>query len=110
MVGRVDGVCGVLQAGKGDEHQTSLTSVMVLQVQLLGQPISVGRPSGYVDPSTAQTAAAAAAAALAAFQVLPCHPFIPELPRASPAPPALNIDLVPMVCRCCREPQPGTAS
>lgn len=42
---------------------------MLLQVQLLGQPISVGRPSGYVDPSTAQSAAAAAAAALAAFQV-----------------------------------------
>ncbi|KAK9808981.1 hypothetical protein WJX72_007369 [[Myrmecia] bisecta] len=38
------------------------------QVSLLGQPISVGRPSGYVDPSKAQEAAAAAAAALAAFQ------------------------------------------
>ena len=42
----------------------------ISQVQLLGQPISVGRPSGYVDPTTASTAAAAAAAALAAFQVL----------------------------------------
>ncbi|KAK9785344.1 hypothetical protein WJX73_004716 [Symbiochloris irregularis] len=38
------------------------------QVQLLGQPISVGRPSGYVDPMQAQTAAAAASAALAAFK------------------------------------------
>lgn len=34
------------------------------QVQLLGQPISVGRPSGYVDPSAAQAAARAAAEAL----------------------------------------------
>lgn len=40
-----------------------------MQVQLLGQSISVGRPSGYVDPSRAQEAAAAAAAALQAFQV-----------------------------------------
>lgn len=39
-----------------------------LQVQLLGQSISVGRPSGYVDPSRAQEAAQAAAAALQAFQ------------------------------------------
>lgn len=39
------------------------------QVQLLGQSISVGRPSGYVDPSKAQLAATAAAAALAAFKV-----------------------------------------
>ncbi|KAG2437667.1 hypothetical protein HYH02_011047 [Chlamydomonas schloesseri] len=38
------------------------------QVQLLGQTISVGRPSGYVDPSKAATAATAAAAALEAFQ------------------------------------------
>ncbi|KAG2441448.1 hypothetical protein HXX76_003071 [Chlamydomonas incerta] len=38
------------------------------QVQLLGQTISVGRPSGYVDPSKAATAATAAAAALDAFQ------------------------------------------
>lgn len=38
------------------------------QVQLLGQAISVGRPSGYVDPSKAQAAAQAAAAALSAFQ------------------------------------------
>lgn len=39
------------------------------QVQLLGQSISVGRPSGYVDPSKAQQAATAASAALAAFKV-----------------------------------------
>ena len=64
-------MCGVVQAGKG-RRQTFQTWVTMLQVQLLGQPISVGRPSGYVDPSTAQTAAAAAAAALAAFQVPPC--------------------------------------
>ncbi len=38
-------------------------------MQLLGQSISVGRPSGYVDPSRAQEAAQAAAAALQAFQV-----------------------------------------
>lgn len=37
------------------------------QVSLLGQPISVGRPSGYVDPAKAQAAAQAAAQALAAF-------------------------------------------
>lgn len=39
------------------------------QVQLLGQSISVGRPSGYVDPSTAQMAAAQAATALQAYEV-----------------------------------------
>lgn len=38
------------------------------QVQLFGQSISVGRPSGYVDPGKAAAAAQAAAAALAAFQ------------------------------------------
>ncbi|KAG2485483.1 hypothetical protein HYH03_015757 [Edaphochlamys debaryana] len=38
------------------------------QVQLLGQTISVGRPSGYVDPTKAAIAATAAAGALAAFQ------------------------------------------
>lgn len=43
------------------------------QVQLLGQNISVGRPSGYVDPSAAQMAAAQAATALQAFEVQ--HPF-----------------------------------
>lgn len=42
------------------------------QVQLLGQSISVGRPSGYVDPSKAQQAATAASAALAAFKARPC--------------------------------------
>lgn len=41
-----------------------------VQVQLLGQPISVGRPSGYVDPAAAQHAAVAAAKALEAFQVV----------------------------------------
>lgn len=41
----------------------------VSQVQLLGQPISVGRPSGYVDPSTAQAAALAAAEALDRYKV-----------------------------------------
>ena len=44
--------------------------MLPMQVQLLGQSISVGRPSGYVDPSRAQEAAQAAAAALQAFQVL----------------------------------------
>ena len=44
--------------------------ILAVQVQLLGQQISVGRPSGYVDPSKAQEAAAAAAAALTAFQVM----------------------------------------
>lgn len=42
---------------------------VLLQVQLLGQPISVGRPSGYVDPTAAQQSAAAAAAALEQFKV-----------------------------------------
>lgn len=37
------------------------------QVQLFGQSITVGRPSGYVDPGKAAAAAQAAAAALAAF-------------------------------------------
>lgn len=46
--------------------------VAVAQVQLLGQAISVGRPSGYVDPSKAQVAAIQAAEALAAFQVSLC--------------------------------------
>ena len=38
------------------------------QVQLMGTAISVGRPSGYVDPSKAQQAAEAAAQALKAFE------------------------------------------
>lgn len=42
-------------------------------MQLLGQPISVGRPSGYVDPTAAQQAAAAAAAALEQFQASALH-------------------------------------
>lgn len=46
------------------------------QVQLLGQSISVGRPSGYVDPSAAQMAAAQAATALSAFEVPDCHLLI----------------------------------
>lgn len=37
------------------------------QVQLFGQSISVGRPSGYVDPKKAAAAHQAAAVALAAF-------------------------------------------
>ena len=41
------------------------------QVQLLGQNISVGRPSGYVDPSAAQMAAAQAATAFQAYEVRP---------------------------------------
>lgn len=51
------------------EGLLSKPAVLPVQVQLLGQSISVGRPSGYVDPSRAQEAAAAAAAALQAFQV-----------------------------------------
>ena len=50
------------------------------QVQLLGQNISVGRPSGYVDPSAAQMAAAQAATALQAFEVQ--HPFFTPLPSS----------------------------
>lgn len=49
------------------------------QVQLLGQSISVGRPSGYVDPSAAQMAAAQAATALQGFEVrsqMPCLYFM----------------------------------
>lgn len=37
------------------------------QISLLGQSISIGRPSGYVDPAKAHAAAQAAAVALAAF-------------------------------------------
>ena len=39
------------------------------QVQLLGQVLSIGRPSGYVDPGKAAHAAHVAAEALAKFQV-----------------------------------------
>lgn len=49
------------------------------QVQLLGQSISVGRPSGYVDPSKAQLAASAAAAALDAFKVCCCGPVMSKI-------------------------------
>ena len=47
------------------------------QVQLLGQPISVGRPSGYVDPSAAQAAALKAAEALERYRAPPdaCRTF-----------------------------------
>lgn len=38
------------------------------QVQLLGQTLSIGRPSGYVDPAKAAAAAQSAAEALAKFQ------------------------------------------
>jgi hypothetical protein len=58
-----------IQTQAADSSQTVKQSVSSVQVQLLGQSISVGRPSGYVDPSRAQEAAAAAAAALQAFQV-----------------------------------------
>lgn len=40
-----------------------------MQVQLLGQSLSIGRPSGYVDPAKAHAAAQMAAEALAKFQV-----------------------------------------
>lgn len=39
------------------------------QVQLLGATLSIGRPSGYVDPGKAAAAAVVAAEALARFQV-----------------------------------------
>lgn len=39
------------------------------QVQLLGATLSIGRPSGYVDPGKAAAAATVAAEALAKFQV-----------------------------------------
>ena len=39
------------------------------QVQLLGATLSIGRPSGYVDPGKAAAAATIAAEALAKFQV-----------------------------------------
>ena len=54
----------------GEHEDSRLLRALRLpvQVQLLGQSISVGRPSGYVDPSRAQEAAQAAAAALQAFQ------------------------------------------
>ena len=39
-----------------------------LQIQFMGQAMSVNRPSGYVDPSKAAVAAQAATHALTAFQ------------------------------------------
>ena len=39
------------------------------QVQLMGATLSIGRPSGYVDPGKAAAAAVMAAEALARFQV-----------------------------------------
>lgn len=42
------------------------------QVQLLGATLSIGRPSGYVDPGKAAAAATVAAEALARFQVASC--------------------------------------
>ena len=57
-------------------HRVSL--VLPAQVQLLGQPISVGRPSGYVDPSAAQAAALKAAEALDRCVGPCCCPFAPS--------------------------------
>ena len=42
-----------------------------LQVSLMGATLSIGRPSGYVDPGKAAAAATVAAEALAKFQVRP---------------------------------------
>jgi hypothetical protein len=59
----------------------------LLQVQLLGQTLSIGRPSGYVDPAKAAAAAQSAAEALARFQVslrpLPHGFSLPRLRRPS---------------------------
>ncbi|BDA43929.1 probable splicing factor U2af large subunit B at C-terminar half [Coccomyxa sp. Obi] len=60
------------------------------QVQLLGQSISVGRPSGYVDPSRAQLAASAAAAALSAFQAGDMQAMEYQLQQANLSVPGLN--------------------
>ncbi|KAK9915773.1 hypothetical protein WJX75_003978 [Coccomyxa subellipsoidea] len=60
------------------------------QVQLLGQSISVGRPSGYVDPSRAQLAASAAAAALSAFQAGDMQAMEYQLQQANLTVPGLN--------------------
>jgi len=46
-----------------------LLCLLCLQVQLLGATLSIGRPSGYVDPGKAAAAATIAAEALARFQV-----------------------------------------
>ncbi|KAL4433887.1 hypothetical protein ABPG75_000328 [Micractinium tetrahymenae] len=43
------------------------------QVQLLGATLSIGRPSGYVDPGKAAAAAVVAAEALAKFQAESAH-------------------------------------
>lgn len=53
------------------------------QVQLLGATLSIGRPSGYVDPGKAAAAATVAAEALAKFQVGPAPPHPPPLPLLS---------------------------
>jgi hypothetical protein len=59
---------GALRLARSQQALT-VRALRIPQVQLLGQPISVGRPSGYVDPSAAQQAAAVAAAALEQFKV-----------------------------------------
>ena len=66
-------------------------------LQLLGQAISVGRPSGYVDPTLVQQQAQAAMLALQQFQAggaaAGAVPTLPGLPGAVPgavAAPALN--------------------
>ncbi|GMH32560.1 hypothetical protein BSKO_00394 [Bryopsis sp. KO-2023] len=63
------------------------------QVQLFGQSISVGRPSGYVDPGKAAAAAQAAAAALAAFQ---SSDIAASNLIARPAPPTPGMGMVQM--------------
>lgn len=50
----------------------ALLTAAPLQVQLLGATLSIGRPSGYVDPGKAAAAATVAAEALARFQVASC--------------------------------------
>lgn len=62
----------VLGAAHPSLAHSARCSAFTVQVQLLGQPISCGRPSGYVDPAQAQQAAVAAASALEAFQVHIC--------------------------------------
>jgi splicing factor U2AF subunit len=61
--------CTSAPASLAPSHPHKHTLPPLLQVQLLGATLSIGRPSGYVDPGKAAAAAIVAAEALARFQV-----------------------------------------
>ncbi|KAK9843828.1 hypothetical protein WJX81_008039 [Elliptochloris bilobata] len=99
----VDAVCSVSMHSEGryafvelrTPEMASAALQLSNQVQLLGQQISVGRPSGYVDPSKAQEAAAAAAAALTAFQAGDMAAMEYQLQQAGVALPAISASAPP---------------